>query len=161
MGKKVIICEKPSLAKNVCQALWKMGEKMQMNPQGANESQNYIVTSAFGHLYSLCNVEDYLGVEKADWKTTPLPFYPEEFRFTPKREPKTGKFDKGVSDRINLISRLVKRNDVDAISTAGTATGKARSLSGSYLKRLGIQNPFTGFGSRTRWTAPLSAGSII
>ena len=118
-----------------------MGEKMQMNPQGANESQNYIVTSAFGHLYSLCNVEDYLGVEKADWKTTPLPFYPEEFRFTPKREPKTGKFDKGVSDRINLISRLVKRNDVDAVIHCGDSDREGEIIVRIILEEVGNTKP--------------------
>ena len=117
--KKLIICEKPSLAKNVCQALWKMGEKTVRNQQGADESTSYIVTSAFGHLFTLCDVEDYLGVEKTNWKDISLPFYPDEFKFQPKADPKTGKPDSGVKDRIRLIKQLAERNDVDSIIHCG------------------------------------------
>lgn len=51
----LIIAEKPSLARNIIAGI---GEKMtKMN--GYYEGSDYLVTWAFGHLFSLCDVEDY------------------------------------------------------------------------------------------------------
>lgn len=49
-----IIAEKPSLARNVVAGLGTMTRK-----NGYFENENYIVTWAFGHLFSLSSVEDY------------------------------------------------------------------------------------------------------
>ena len=53
--KKCIIAEKPSLGRNIASAIneeFKKGD-------GFLESEGYIVTWAFGHLFGLINLEEY------------------------------------------------------------------------------------------------------
>ncbi|MGL5577549.1 MAG: DNA topoisomerase, partial [Fusobacteriaceae bacterium] len=73
--KKLIIAEKPSLAQNIARAL-----KINRRGDGYLENDSYIVSWAFGHLFSLADVEDYMGVKKA-WRDIHLPFVPEKFQF--------------------------------------------------------------------------------
>lgn len=112
MGLKVIVAEKPSLAKNIAQAIDK---EMKMT-NGYYKNDEYIVTFAFGHLFSLYDVEqyreDYNPETKYHWSLDNLPFYPETFKFGLKR-------DTGVIKQFKLIRELINRDDVDAIVNAG------------------------------------------
>ena len=53
--KKLIIAEKPSLAQKIIKTI---GIMKQYN--GYSENDKYIVTSAFGHLLTLWDLNDYL-----------------------------------------------------------------------------------------------------
>ena len=65
----VIIAEKPSLARNIASAIG--GEKKN---QGFIICGEYIVTWAFGHLFSLCDIEDYTGATQTGaWSMENLP----------------------------------------------------------------------------------------
>ena len=50
----VIIAEKPSLARNIKESIGTMQSR-----NGYFENEDYIVTWVFGHLFSLCDIEDY------------------------------------------------------------------------------------------------------
>ena len=50
----LIIAEKPSLARNIASAIGDLKRR-----DGYLEGEGYIVTWAFGHLFSLCEVEIY------------------------------------------------------------------------------------------------------
>ena len=50
----LIIAEKPSLARNIVSGIGKMNRK-----DGYFENENYLVTWAFGHLFTLYDIEDY------------------------------------------------------------------------------------------------------
>ena len=50
----LIIAEKPSLARNIAGAI---GAKVKRN--GYIEGEGYYITWAFGHLFSLCDIEEY------------------------------------------------------------------------------------------------------
>ena len=52
--RTVIIAEKPSLARNIVAGIGKMNKR-----DGYYENDEYIVTWAFGHLFSLVDVEAY------------------------------------------------------------------------------------------------------
>ena len=67
---KVIIAEKPSLARNIVAGIGEMKKR-----QGYFENDEYLVTWAFGHLFSLCDIEDYQGRggEKVKWSMDGLP----------------------------------------------------------------------------------------
>ena len=69
----LIIAEKPSLARNIASAI---GSTRKCN--GYFEGKDYIVTWAFGHLFSLCDIEEYIGnsSENPRWTMDNLPFFP-------------------------------------------------------------------------------------
>ena len=76
----LIIAEKPSLARNIVSGIGKMNRK-----DGYFENENYLVTWAFGHLFTLYDIEDYDNLEDRKWKMDNLPFYPKEFKFNLKK----------------------------------------------------------------------------
>lgn len=126
---KVIIAEKPSLARNIVAGIGKMNKK-----DGYFENSEYIVTWAFGHLFGLCDVEDYTG-DDSGWNIDDLPFVPEYFRFTLKRNPKTKEVDSGVRKQFNTIKELVTRSDVSAVINAGDSDRE-----GEIIIRIILQN---------------------
>lgn len=119
---KLIIAEKPSLAKNIMAAI---GTSKFKREDGYFESPEYVVTWAFGHLFSLYDIEEYSsGVkddEKVVWSLEGLPFRPVEFRFGFKRDHKTNKADTGVKKQFNVIKKLCARTDVNCVINAGDA----------------------------------------
>ena len=52
--KKVIIAEKPSVAKNIADSF-----KIKTRRDGYFEGENYLITWAFGHLLQLLDAKDY------------------------------------------------------------------------------------------------------
>lgn len=76
MSKKLIIAEKPSLAMKICAGIGKMEKS-----DGYFENEDYIVTFAFGHLFGLKSIEQYLNREKGTWSLEQLPFFPEQFEY--------------------------------------------------------------------------------
>lgn len=118
--KKLIIAEKPSLAKNISNAIGQFQTK-----DGYMENHEYIVTWAFGHLFTLKDIEEYsvlnVSEEKAKWTLSGLPFKPETFEFVLKKQTKTKKIDPGIKKQFNIIKSLCQRNDVEYIINAGDA----------------------------------------
>ena len=117
----LIVAEKPSLARNIAAAV---GGGVKRN--GYLECRDYLVTWAFGHLFSLVDIEDYQGGEvnktsgKARWTLDNLPCIPTEFRYELRRGDDK-KVDSGVRSQFDTISYLVNRPDVSAIINAGDA----------------------------------------
>ena len=109
----VIIAEKPSLARNIVAGIGKMNSKT-----GYYENDKYIVTYAFGHLFTLCDVEDYSDKSDTKWTMDGLPCFPEKFKFRLKKD-KENKIDEGVRKQFEIIKELVNRDDVDTIVNAG------------------------------------------
>lgn len=126
--KNLIIAEKPSLAINICRSLNKESFK---KFDGYFESQNFIITFTFGHLFRLNDIEDYIGAEGKKWSMAVLPFIPEEFKFKIKDDP-------GIKKQYNTISNLINRNDVDKIINCGDADRE-----GEVIIRLIIQDVFS------------------
>lgn len=117
---KLIIAEKPSLAKNIIIAI---GSKSFKKEDGFYESDDYIVVPAFGHLFTLLDIEEYDPLydpdKKPQWDIEELPFVPNPFRYTLKKDPKTKRVDSGVKKQFQIIEKLVHRDDVTAIINAG------------------------------------------
>ena len=86
---KVIIAEKPSLARNIAESIGQMKRK-----DGYFEGAEYIVTWAFGHLFSLCDIENYSPQPDGStrWSMNNLPCFPENFEFEIKRDKNRGNF---------------------------------------------------------------------
>ena len=131
----VIIAEKPSLARNIVAGIQENGGGAMQKKNGYFEGGGYIVTWAFGHLFSLCDIEDYTGGDPgAKWTVEGLPCFPEEFRY----KLKTGndkKVDPGVERQFETIRYLCTRPDVDRIVNAGDSDRE-----GEIIVRLCVMN---------------------
>ncbi len=127
----LIIAEKPSLARNIGAGIGKMS-----NRNGYLEGNGYLITWAFGHLFSLADIEYYSpspdGTNK--WTMQNLPCFPREFVFELKKDSKK-QVDAGVIKQFNIIKQLCNRPDVDMIVNAGDADRE-----GEIIVRLCIQN---------------------
>lgn len=109
----LIIAEKPSLARNIVQAIGKMTKK-----GNYYEGNGYAVTWAFGHLFSLANVEYYAPSPTGRWSLSNIPCFPENFEYE-LRHDKNGKVDPGVEHQFETIRELSGRTDVTMIVNAG------------------------------------------
>lgn len=138
--KNLIICEKPSLAKNVCNGLALNGERF-TNKAGFYESDNYLVTAVFGHLFSLYDVDDYTGTQGEAWSIEKLPFVPDEFKYKLKTDFKTKKTDSGIEKQYNLIKSLIHRNDVSALTNCGDADREGQIIIDIVLNEAGNTKP--------------------
>src|SRR4029077_18458299 len=103
MGKALIIAEKPSVASDIARAL--SGFKKQ---DDYYESDKYVLSSAVGHLLELVVPE---GVEPArgKWSFAHLPVIPHHFDLKPLEK---------TESRLRLLSKLIKRKDVDLLINA-------------------------------------------
>ena len=102
--KRLVICEKPSAAKDVAAALGgarRFGDRF--------ESSDTIVAWAFGHLLEPVSPEVYDRAWK-DWSYAALPYLPEPFRYAP-RDPR-------AAHQLAALHALVARADVVALVNA-------------------------------------------
>ena len=125
--KKLIIAEKPSLAMNIVQSL---GNGFTKN-DGFFENNKYIVSFAFGHLFTLYDIKDY-DSSKAPWNIENLPFFPEDNEFKFKL-----KDDVGVRKQYRILENLALRNDVEEIIHCGDS-----DIEGEVIGCLIINNIF-------------------
>jgi DNA topoisomerase-3 len=103
MSKKLIIAEKPSVAADIARALGGFTRKGDYF-----ESDDYVLSSAVGHLLELAVPEEF-DVKRGKWSFTHLPVIPPRFELAP--------IERGA-ERLNLLLRLLKRKDVDGLINA-------------------------------------------
>jgi DNA topoisomerase III len=103
MGKKLIIAEKPSVAGDISRAL---GGFKRLDDYF--ESDEYIVSSAIGHLLELTAPEG-VEVKRGKWSFAHLPVIPSHFDLKP--------IEKAES-RLKLLTKLARRKDVDGLINA-------------------------------------------
>ena len=127
----LIVAEKPSLGRNIAGSIGNLIAK-----SGYMEGNGYIVTWAFGHLFSLADIEEYSPSPREDrrWTMENLPCFPKEFRFE-LRKGSDKKVDSGVVKQFELIRTLCNREDVDTIVNAGDADRE-----GEIIVRLCVQH---------------------
>lgn len=140
---KVIIAEKPSLARNIANGLGEFKRR-----DGYLENDKYLITWAFGHLFSLCDIEEYTNDTNTKWRIDNIPCFPNEFKFSLKKD-KNKNIDEGVVKQFNIIKELVNRSDVDEIINAGDADRE-----GEIIVRLCVDNALVGEKKLTRLWLP-------
>ena len=128
---KLIIAEKPSLARNIVAGI--SGEMKKEN--GYFIGKDYIVSWAFGHLFSLADIESYTGSDNKRWTLDCLPCFPKEFKFELKKADGKSSPDAGVARQFEILKKLCNRPDVDAIVNAGDADRE-----GEIIVRLCVKN---------------------
>lgn len=113
MSMTVILAEKPSVAKNIADAL-----KIKIKQDGFYEGPDYIITWAFGHLLQLFDAKDY-DTAMARWKLDNFPFVPDAFQYKIKSSPRNrDAADPGAKKQIAIVKRLMQRRDVGRIVSA-------------------------------------------
>ena len=127
----LIVAEKPSLGRNIAAGIGQMQKR-----DGYLEGQGYLITWAFGHLFSLCDIETYNPQPNGStrWSMQNLPCFPKEFRFE-LRKGNNKKVDAGTVKQFGIIASLCNRPDVDTIVNAGDADRE-----GEIIVRLCIQH---------------------
>ncbi len=127
----LIIAEKPSLGRNIAAGIGNMAKR-----DGYLEGNGYIISWAFGHLFSLADIEAYLPPKEGPvrWSMDGLPCFPEEFKFV-MRKGADKKPDAGVLKQFRTLEYLCNREDVDTIVNAGDADRE-----GEIIIRLCIAN---------------------
>src|SRR6185369_17598884 len=103
MGKALIIAEKPSVASDIARALG--GFKAHENYY---ESDKFVLSSAVGHLLELA-VPPGVEPAKGKWSFAHLPVIPPHFDLQPLEK---------TQSRLRLLSKLIKRKDVDLLINA-------------------------------------------
>ena len=111
--KKVIIAEKPSVAKNIADAF-----NIKTRRDGYYEGEQYLITWAFGHLLQLYDAKDYDESMKK-WELEKFPFIPDSFKYKVKSDSKNkSAIDQGANKQIQIIKSLIAREDVDGVISA-------------------------------------------
>lgn len=126
MSKKLIIAEKPSVANDIARALGgftKQGDYF--------ESDEYVLSSAIGHLLELVVPEEY-EVKRGKWSFDHLPVIPPYFDLAP--------IEKTV-DRLKLLSKLIKRKDVDVLINACDAGREGELIFRYIVRHTGSKKP--------------------
>ncbi len=140
MSKQLIIAEKPSVAQDIAKALGgftKQGEYF--------ESDDYVLSSAIGHLLELTVPEEY-EVKRGKWSFAHLPVIPPHFALNPIEK---------TEDRLKLLARLIKRKDVNGLINACDA-GREGELIFRYL----VQHAKTDKPIRRLWLQSMTQSAI-
>jgi DNA topoisomerase-3 len=127
MTKQLIIAEKPSVAADIARALGGFTKTADYF-----ESDQYVLSSAVGHLLELTVPEEY-EVKRGKWSFAHLPVIPPRFALNPIEK---------TEDRLKLLTRLIKRKDVTGIINACDA-GREGELIFRYVAQhaMGDKNP--------------------
>ena len=111
----LIIAEKPSLGRNIAAGLGSFQRR-----DGYLENNECIITWAFGHLFSLADIEYYKPNESGRWTMDNIPCFPDQFHFELRKD-KDKHTDSGVIKQFKTIEALCNRDDVEVIVNAGDA----------------------------------------
>ncbi len=143
--KQLIIAEKPSVAQDIAKALGgftRTGDYF--------ESDDYVLSSAIGHLLELAVPEEY-DVKRGKWSFTHLPMIPPHFALNP--------IDK-THERLRLLTRLIKRKDVTGLVNACDA-GREGELIFRYVAQHALgtkQKPIRRLWLQSMTTAAIRDG---
>ncbi|RXM74514.1 type IA DNA topoisomerase [Clostridium tetani] len=133
---KVIIAEKPSVAKNIADAL-----NIKTRKDGYFEGKEYLITWAFGHLLQLYDAKDYNESMKG-WRLEKFPFIPMNFKYKIKQQNNNKNItDEGAEKQINIIKSLIERENVEAIISATDFDREGQIIGDELFSYLQIKKP--------------------
>jgi len=140
MSKALIIAEKPSVAADIARALGGFTKS-----QDFFESDEYVLSSAVGHLLELKAPEEY-DVKRGKWSLANLPVIPPHFDLQP--------IERSES-RLKVLVKLIKRKDVTALVNACDA-GREGELIFRYI----VQHTRAKQPIRRLWLQSMTPASI-
>jgi DNA topoisomerase III len=140
MTKTLIIAEKPSVANDIAKALGGFTKHDEYF-----ESDEYVLSSAVGHLVEIAVPEEY-DVKRGKWTFTHLPMIPPHFDLNPIAK---------TESRLKVLNRLIKRKDVSALINACDA-----GREGELIFRLIAQYAKAKQPIRRLWLQSMTQGAI-
>lgn len=139
--KKLVITEKPSVAREIARVLGCTNKK-----DGAIYGTNYIVTWALGHLVTLATPEE-LDKKWAVWKLEDLPMIPEKFETRVIKE---------VSKQYSVVKNLLKSNEVSELIVATDAGREGELVARWIINKVGFKKPI-----KRLWISSMTDKAII
>ena len=125
---KLVICEKPSVAKSIASALG-----VTSRADGCFEGNGLIVSWCVGHLVSPMDAAGYDPNYKK-WRYDDLPILPESFRYV---------LVKDKADAFHNLKRLMNREDVTELVNACDAGREGELIFRLVYEMAGCQKPFS------------------
>ncbi|GHT84684.1 DNA topoisomerase III [Betaproteobacteria bacterium] len=141
MTKKLIIAEKPSVAQDIARALGGFTKE-----KDYFESDDYVLSSAVGHLLELTVPEEF-EVKRGKWTFAHLPVIPPHFALRPIEK---------TNDRLKLLTRLLKRKDVDGVINACDAGREGELIFNFIVQHAGAAKP-----ARRLWLQSMTSTAIV
>jgi DNA topoisomerase III len=142
MPKTLIICEKPSVARDLVAAL--PGRFAESND--LYESDTHVIGFAVGHLVEQVDPDAYDARFKR-WRFEDLPILPDEFRYEP-RDAKAGK-------QLRSLHAAMRRKDVDELVNACDAGREGELIFKLILQTSNVQKPV-----RRAWFSSMTKTAI-
>jgi DNA topoisomerase-3 len=136
----LVIAEKPSVAQDIVRALTAVAGKFDKHDEYF-ENEQYIVTSAVGHLVEIHAPEEF-DVKRGKWSFAHLPVIPPYFDLKP--------VDKTKS-RLNAVVKLAKRKDVTELVNACDA-GREGELIFRLIEQYAFEGDSPGKGKKAAAT---------
>jgi len=118
----LILCEKPSVAKDFAKALGAGGNK------GFYQTGDTVITYCVGHLFELCPPETYNPAYKK-WSLSDLPIVPNPFRYV---------MNETTAEQTELVINLLKRHSKDDMLIATDAGREGELIARIALQEAGI-----------------------
>lgn len=140
MTKTLIIAEKPSVANDIAKSLGGFTKHDEYF-----ESDNYVLSSAVGHLVEIAAPEEY-DVKRGKWSFANLPMIPPHFALNPIQK---------TESRLKLLNKLLKRKDVGSIINACDA-----GREGELIFRLIVQYAKAKQPVQRLWLQSMTPGAI-
>ena len=145
MPKALIIAEKPSVAADLARALGKApGMTAFTKEKDYYENETHVISSAVGHLLELGMPE--VNGKKIGWSWSQLPVIPDHFELKP--------IEDNV-DRFKMLSRLMKRKDVDRLINACDAGREGELIFRYLVEAAGVKKPIERL-----WMQSMTQGAI-
>jgi DNA topoisomerase-3 len=140
MTKALIIAEKPSVANDIAKALGGFTKHDEYF-----ESDDYVLSSAVGHLLEIAVPEEY-DVKRGKWSFTHLPMIPPYFALNPIAK---------TESRLKVLNKLIKRKDVSTLINACDA-----GREGELIFRLIAQNAKAKQSVKRLWLQSMTPNAI-
>ncbi|MCR5272252.1 MAG: topoisomerase C-terminal repeat-containing protein [Lachnospiraceae bacterium] len=128
MAKKLIITEKPSVARDFARVL-----KVSGNRNGSIENDEYVITWCVGHLVEMVYPEVY-DIKYKSWRLEDLPFLPEKYKYA---------VIPNVKNQYEVVNSLLHREDIDTVYWAGDSGKEGQTIEENIRNFGGVRSGMT------------------
>lgn len=143
MSKTLVIAEKPSVAADLTKAL---GGKIKAARADFFEVDDFVITSAVGHLAELCLPSSMTKGKGIPWGLATLPIIPEQFDLKPIAR---------SADRLAIVKKLLRRADITSVINACDAGREGELIFHNIMQLSGVKKPV-----KRLWLQSMTADSI-